>query len=66
MTDDGHQSAVGTDASWAIGHPEKVVDFGWRALKETTDAAKALIRAYRALRPSTPTSRAAPTAGARR
>jgi len=51
MTDDGHQSAVGTDASWAIGHPEKVVDFGWRALKETTVDAKALIRAYRGARP---------------
>ncbi|MFI4935143.1 MAG: tannase/feruloyl esterase family alpha/beta hydrolase [Caulobacterales bacterium] len=45
MTDDGHQ-AQGTDGRWAMGHPEKVVDFGWRALKETTDAAKALIRAY--------------------
>jgi Tannase and feruloyl esterase len=46
MTDDGHQTAVGTDASWAIGHPEKVVDFGWRALRETTLAAKGLIAAY--------------------
>ena len=44
-TDDGHE-ATGTDAGWAVGHPEKVIDFGWRALKETTDAAKALIRAY--------------------
>jgi Tannase and feruloyl esterase len=31
-TDDGHQ-ASGIDASWAVGHPEKVVDFGYRALK---------------------------------
>ncbi|MEJ0066876.1 MAG: tannase/feruloyl esterase family alpha/beta hydrolase [Caulobacteraceae bacterium] len=45
MTDDGHQ-AEGTDGRWAAGHPQKVIDFGWRALKETTDAAKALIRAY--------------------
>lgn len=45
-TDDGHQSAIGTDAAWAMGHPEKVVDFGYRALKETTDAAKALLTAY--------------------
>jgi hypothetical protein len=45
-TDDGHQSSVGTDASWALGHPQKVVDFGYRALKETTDAAKAIIRAH--------------------
>ncbi len=42
-TDDGHQDAVGTNASWALGHPEKVIDFGWRALKETTDASKALL-----------------------
>jgi hypothetical protein len=45
-TDDGHQSADETDASWALGHPEKVVDYGWRAIKETTDAAKTLIRSY--------------------
>jgi feruloyl esterase len=45
-TDDGHQSMVGTDASWALGHPDKQIDFGYRALKETTDAAKAIITAY--------------------
>src|SRR6202042_2654821 len=28
------------------GHPEKVVDFGYRALKETTDAARAILLAY--------------------
>ena len=45
-TDDGHQSLVGTDASWALNHPEKGIDFGYRALKETTIAAKAIIAAY--------------------
>ena len=44
-TDDGHQDNVGTNASWALGHPEKLVDFGWRALKETTDASKAILAA---------------------
>ncbi len=44
QTDDGHQSADETDASWALGHPEKVADYGWRALKETTETARALIR----------------------
>ena len=44
-TDDGHQSTDETDATWARGHPEKIVDYGWRALKETTDTARALIRA---------------------
>jgi len=44
-TDDGHQ-ASGIDASWAVGHPEKVVDFGYRSLKQTTDVAKDLIFAF--------------------
>ena len=46
-TDDGHQSTNLTDASWALGHPQKVVDFAWRALKQTTDTAKALIAAQK-------------------
>lgn len=45
-TDNGHQAEDGTDARWALGHPEKVVDFGWRAVKATTDAAKAVLAAY--------------------
>lgn len=44
-TDTGH-SAVGTDARWALGHPEKVVDFGYRAIHEMTQIAKTLIKAY--------------------
>ena len=45
-TDNGHR-AIGTSASWALGHPEKLVDYGWRSLKETTDIAKALIKAQK-------------------
>jgi pimeloyl-ACP methyl ester carboxylesterase len=45
-TDDGHQASGSTDASWAVGHPEKVVDFGYRSLKETTDVAKDIIMAF--------------------
>lgn len=44
-TDDGSQ-ARGL-ASFAMGHPEKVVDYGHRALKETNDKAKAIIRALK-------------------
>jgi feruloyl esterase len=44
-TDTGHQ-AGGLDASWAEGHPEKVVDFGWRAVHLTAVAGKALADAY--------------------
>jgi feruloyl esterase len=44
-TDTGHE-ADGTDATWAYRHPEKVIDFGYRALHLTTENAKALVRAY--------------------
>src|SRR5579872_2584057 len=44
-TDTGHQ-AGGTDATWALGHPEKIVDFGYRAIHETADKAKAITRAF--------------------
>jgi hypothetical protein len=50
-TDDGHQSTVDTDASWALKHPQKQIDFGYRAIKETTDAAKAVIHAFRGANP---------------
>ncbi|WP_293904918.1 tannase/feruloyl esterase family alpha/beta hydrolase [Phenylobacterium sp.] len=52
-TDDGHQDPVGTSATWALGHPEKITDFGYRALKETTDIAKALIKAQKLGGPKT-------------
>jgi feruloyl esterase len=42
-TDTGHS---GGSASFALGHPEKVIDFGWRAVHEMTVAAKAIIAAF--------------------
>ena len=44
-TNTGH-SAGGTDASWALGHPEKVTDFGYRAIHAMTQIAKATIKAH--------------------
>jgi feruloyl esterase len=44
-TDDGHQAAP-TDASWAVGHPEKVKDFGYRAVHETNARAKKIVEAF--------------------
>lgn len=44
-TDTGH-SAGGGDASWALGHPEKVIDFGYRAVHEMTAISKTVIQAY--------------------
>ena len=44
-TDTGHRGAA-TDASWALGHPEKVVDFGYRAIHEMTVTAKTIAAAF--------------------
>src|SRR5436309_3835674 len=44
-TDTGH-SASGIDARWALGHPEKVIDFGYRAIHEMTQTAKAAAKAF--------------------
>jgi len=42
-TDTGH---VGATGSFAIGHPEKLTDFGYRAVHEMTVKAKAIITAF--------------------
>ena len=42
-TDTGH---VGGSAIFGLGHPEKVIDFGYRSLHEMTVMAKAVIDAY--------------------
>ena len=44
-TDTGH-TGNGMDAGFAVGHPEKLVDFGYRAVHEMTVKAKALVKAY--------------------
>jgi len=42
-TDTGHE---GGSASFALGHPEKLIDFGWRAVHEMTATAKKIVAAY--------------------
>jgi feruloyl esterase len=42
-TDTGH---VGGNADFALGHPEKIVDFAYRAVHEMTIKAKAIIAAH--------------------
>src|SRR5437660_1452873 len=44
-TDTGH-CAGGTDASWALGHPEKLTDFGYRGIHEMTRVAKVVVQAF--------------------
>jgi hypothetical protein len=50
-TDTGH-SGGSLDSPWALGHPEKIVDFGWRGIHETASASKAIIEAYYAKAPA--------------
>ena len=44
-TDTGH-SGQAIDASWANGHPEKIADFGYRAIHLMTLRSKELVAAY--------------------
>ena len=47
-TDDGHDApAIGpTSADWALGHPEKIIDYGYRAVHLTAVAAKAIASTF--------------------
>jgi feruloyl esterase len=47
-TDTGH---TGTDASFALGHPEKLIDFGYRAVHETAGAGKRTVAALYSVGP---------------
>lgn len=44
-TDSGHVWPDGLDYGWAALRPESVVDFGWRAVQRTTDAAQRIVAA---------------------
>ena len=45
-TDTGHATTNARDAAWAMGHPELVADFGYRAIHLTAEHAKSLVRAF--------------------
>jgi hypothetical protein len=63
-TDTGHKGSSG-DRSWSLGHPEKVIDFDYRAVHETAEQAKAVIRAFLARPPNAPTSAVVQTVAGR-
>ncbi|MGB6877768.1 MAG: tannase/feruloyl esterase family alpha/beta hydrolase [Candidatus Acidiferrales bacterium] len=44
-TDTGHE-ASGIDARWALHHPDRIVDFGYRAIHLTNVTGKALVAAF--------------------
>jgi len=49
-TDTGH-AAGGPPAAWALGHPEKIIDFGYRAIHLTTVTGKAMVSNYYGVAP---------------
>src|SRR5580698_1841089 len=53
-TDDGHDGpAIGpTSGDWAFGHPEKIIDYGHRAVHLTAVAAKAHTTAFYGRKPA--------------
>jgi hypothetical protein len=50
-TDDGHVEVKGNE-NWATNQPEKVIDYGYRAVHETSIHAKEIIDAYYGQTPS--------------
>src|SRR5215467_860924 len=45
-TDTGHTGSSPIDAAWAMGHAEKIIDYGYRGIHEMTRVAKTVIAAY--------------------
>ena len=50
-TDTGHQGGV-TDASWALDHVERQLNFGYLAVHRTAEVSKAILRSYYGTRES--------------
>jgi feruloyl esterase len=44
-TDAGHTGGA-TDSAWALGHPEKVIDFGYRGVHLMTEFSKKVVEAF--------------------
>jgi len=50
-TDDGHEEPTGLQAKWALGHPEKIIDYGYRAVHLTATVGKAITSAFYGSKP---------------
>jgi feruloyl esterase len=44
--DTGHKSSISPGGSFVVGHPEKVIDFGYRSMHEMAVQSKAIIKAF--------------------
>src|ERR1039458_8376685 len=45
-TDTGHIALPNDDPTWALGHPEKVIDFGHRGIHEMTRVARLVVEQF--------------------
>lgn len=45
-TDTGHSAADGPNGQFALGHPEKIIDYAYRATHEMTVAAKSFVKSF--------------------
>ena len=64
-TDTGHTGGP-IDATWALGHPEKIIDFGHRGIHEMTRVAKLIVEQFYGSAPKPHTLRGVRMVGARR
>jgi feruloyl esterase len=64
-TDTGHVNAGANDGAWALGHMNRVIEYGQRGVHEMALASKALIRTYYGAAPVHSYFRDAPTAASR-
>ena len=51
-TDTGHRTDDSGDTTWAVGHPERVIDFGYRGIHEAAVNAKLIVTAFYGNAPS--------------
>jgi feruloyl esterase len=51
-TDDGHDATRTPQGTFAVGHPEKVIDFSYRAVHDTSEQAKAIVAAFYGMAPA--------------
>ena len=65
-TDTGHSTTNARDAQWAVGRPDLVADFGYRAVHITTEHAKAVVRRFYGQTPSHSYFMACSTGGLKR
>ena len=45
-TDDGHNAVQTPQGTFALGHPEKLIDFSYRAVHDTSEQAKVIVAAF--------------------